>query len=155
MLLYASYISVPEDLERFFDSIKEQPRNIDINCITKLQYDYFRRQDFISLNLYHFHMLVFCTKIQNHPFSHLNEDFFNKLSPYKDKLRIGFKTVDGSWMPSSLNYYTPPNKINIDIKKKLIKIFRDSNIIITENKSKRVNRKTKEVKSFITSFTFE
>ena len=95
-----------------FDSIKEQPRNIDINCITKLQYDYFRRQDFISLNLYHFHMLVFCTKIQNHPFSHLNEDFFNKLSPYKDNLMFHFMGYDKNFRKHVMKAYN-----NILLKK--------------------------------------
>ena len=89
--IYSSYIRVPEDFVYFLKSVKELDRGKNLcENISPQQYAIFNREDLISLNLYYFHILVFCTRKQNHLFSKLDEDFFNNLSAYKDKLKINF-----------------------------------------------------------------
>jgi len=66
------------------------------------------------------------TKSQNHQLSELDNDFFNNLSPFKDKMFIEFYVSgksNGSLTPKLIEYECGTNKISIEAKKKIIKLF--------------------------------
>lgn len=149
--IYASHISVTNDLILFLKSIKDSPLSGNFcDNLTQYQYALFNREDFFSLNLYYFHILVFYTKKQNHIFSHLDESFFNSLSPYKDKLKISFHVSGNSLVPYGVHYNSLANKTNINLKKNIIRLFSDSDIHIKENSTKKTkNGVTKQNTSFL------
>lgn len=151
--IYSSHIRVPEDFIYFLKSVKGSDRGKNLcENISPQQYTIFNREDLISLNLYYFHILVFCTRKQNHLFSKLDEDFFNNLSAYKDKLKINFTYSNGSLTPITIHYDALSSKTDIMLKKKIMKLFNTNDIHIKELSAGNIDKKRR--KSY-TNFIFD
>ncbi len=150
--IYSSHIKVSGEFITFLKSIKFINKSVIDKELSGIQYSIFTREDHISLNLYYFHILIFHTKKQNHLFSHLDEDFFNNLSPYKDKLRVSFIHSDGTLLPISVQYDSQVNKTNITLKKNIIKLFNNNNIHIKESPTSKNKKGVKEAQ---TNFIFD
>ena len=93
--------------------------------------------DTIRLRFIHFHILLALSKDQNNVLSKINDNFFNELSIFKDKLFIVFNYDRKSITPISIEYWCSSNKISLSAKKKLLKLFNSMDLPIRLNKTRK------------------
>ena len=117
--IYSTAIEVDKDLITFLKALhdKSPPKNI------------------IRLNIYYFHILISLTKSQNHQLSNLDYEFFNNLSPFKDKIFIEFYLSNGSLTPYLIGYECSNNKIGLETRKKLVRLFDSKGITLNTLKT--------------------
>lgn len=149
--IYSTYIRLDKNLIEYLTSIK-----YDKDIHPKLEQGQIKtlKSDGIRLHLIHLHILISLTKKQNHLLSKLDDNFFQSISKYKDKLIIRFdlklKSDQQNYsdiVPLGVEYLCQSNKTSITLKKNLIKTFLGVDILIKETK------RNKEYP--VTQFNFE
>jgi hypothetical protein len=87
-----------------------------------------------KFNYYDFHALSHMTREQNHIFSKLDYDFFNKLSQFKYNLKLnGLLDKNLTYTPTEFIYFVDKGTIGLYNKKKIISTFEEYGIRLTIN----------------------
>lgn len=85
------------------------------------------------LDYYEFHYLVHFTRPQNHLFSKLDNDFFEKLSIHKDKLSLcGLMNLKKNiFVPTELIYQLDSGELGLYVRKGILSSFNNHGIELT------------------------
>lgn len=131
--LYSNYIKLSPNLRKL----------LDLSEITDFPSDFQ-----FCVDYYEFNYLVHFTRAQNHLFSKLDQDFFEKLSTHKDKMSLCglINLKKNTFTPTELVYQLDSGELGLYVRKNILSAFNEYGVELTL-KYKGIDKKVKPKKA--------